>query len=69
MDDNGLNVLYKTNGNERYPDFKLYKMIARCVHKHTPQSQLDRPEFSKFVIPNSPKGEQIFNIDTLPSYI
>jgi hypothetical protein len=69
LDDNGRNVLYKTNGNERYPDFKLYKMIARCVHKHTPQSQLDRPEFSKFIIPNSPKGEQIFNIDTLPSYI
>jgi len=69
IDDNGINVLYKTNGNERYPDFKLYKMIARCVHNHTPQSQLDRPEFSKFVIPNSPKGEQIFNIDILPSYI
>lgn len=68
-DDNGLNVLYKTNGNERYPDFKLYKMIARCVHKHTPQSQLDRPEFSKFVIPSSPKGEQIINIDAFPSYI
>jgi len=26
-DDNGLNILYKKNGDERYPDFKLYKMI------------------------------------------
>jgi hypothetical protein len=69
LDDNGRNVLYKTSGVERYPDFKLYKMIARCVHNHTPQMQLDRPEFSKFSIPNGPKGEHIFNIDLLPSYI
>jgi hypothetical protein len=70
IDDNGINVLYKNNGVERYPDFKLYKMIARCVHKHTPHSQLQRPEFSKFMISpkNIPKGESIINIDTFPSY-
>ncbi|NCA20779.1 MAG: signal recognition particle-docking protein FtsY, partial [Crocinitomicaceae bacterium] len=34
LDDNGKNVLYKRNGQERYPDFKLYKMIARTVHRH-----------------------------------
>jgi hypothetical protein len=70
MDDNGINVLYKNNGAERYPDFKLYKMIARHVHKHTPNAQLDRPEFSKFIISNKnvPKSEQIINIDDLPSY-
>ena len=70
MDDNGINVLYKNNGAERYPDFKLYKMIARHVHKHTPIAQLDRPEFSKFIISNKnvPKSEQIMNIDDLPSY-
>ena len=70
-DDNGVNVLYKNNGVERYPDFKLYKMIARCVHNHTPVAQLERPEFSKFVCQknNLPKGESIINIDDLPSYI
>ena len=31
------NILYKKNGDERYPDFKLYKMIARTVHNHTPE--------------------------------
>jgi len=68
LDDNGINVLYKNNGVERYPDFKLYKMIARYVHKHTPASQLERPEFSKFIISNKniPKSEQIINIDELP---
>ena len=24
-DDSGKNILYKSNGEERYPDFKLYK--------------------------------------------
>ena len=71
IDDNGVNVLYKNTGVERYPDFKLYKMIARCVHNHTPVAQLERPEFSKFVCQknNLPKGESIINIDDLPSYI
>jgi hypothetical protein len=70
-DDNGINVLYKNNGAERYPEFKLYKMIARCVHNHTPNAQLDRPEFSKFVINKNgvSKGEQIIDIDELPSYV
>jgi hypothetical protein len=49
-DDKGRNVLYKTNGDERYPDFKLYKMIARTVHKHTPQEQLKREMFSKYLV-------------------
>ena len=68
-DDNGLNVLYKKNGDERYEDFKLYKMIARSVHKHIPQIQLKRPEFNKFFIEGKkiPKAEiiNIMNIDLL----
>ena len=70
IDDNGVNVLYKNNGVERYPDFKLYKMIARYVHKHTPIAQLERKEFCKFMIPNKniPKSEPIINIDELPCY-
>jgi hypothetical protein len=48
-DDNGKNVLYKKNGEERYPGFKLYKMIARTVHQHTPENQLEFPYFSQFV--------------------
>ena len=71
IDDNGINVLYKNNGSERYPDFKLYKMIARCVHKHTPVAQLERPEFNKFLVGKNVinKNEQVINIDELPSYI
>jgi hypothetical protein len=75
IDDNGVNILYKNNGDERYPDFKLYKMIARCVHNHTPQSQLEREEFKKYLVSNKNTiGKQgnndiNINIDELPSYI
>ncbi len=44
-DDNGINMLYKKDGEDRYPDFKLYKMITRTVHHHTPINQLKRPLF------------------------
>jgi hypothetical protein len=66
-DDNGRNVLYKNNGVERYPNFKLYKMIARCVHNHTPVAQLERSEFSQFCINKNgvPKGEHVMNIDDM----
>ena len=70
LDDNGLNILYKNTGIERYPDFKLYKMIARCVHKHTPQNQLERPEFKSYITNKNSisKTDQVINIDNIPSF-
>jgi hypothetical protein len=53
LDDNRKNVLYKKNGEERYPEFKLYKMIARTVHQHTPEAQLSFPFFSQFAVPST----------------
>jgi len=50
-DDEGKNILYKRNGSERYPGFKLYKMIARTVHQHTPEAQLQDPWFQRFIVP------------------
>ena len=47
-DDNGVNILYKKNGEERYPDFKLYKMIARLVHNHLPETQFSHECFKKY---------------------
>jgi hypothetical protein len=71
LDDKGINIIYKTNGVERYPDFKLYKMIARCVHNHTPQAQLERPEFDKFSKFNGDikNIDEIINIDKIPSHV
>lgn len=58
MDDNGKNILYKKNGEERYPNFKLYKMIARTVHNHSPETQLDDNLFRDFKL-TSAKWEKI----------
>jgi len=70
LDDSGINILYKNNGVERYPDFKLYKMIARCVHNHTPQAQLERPEFKQFIVTKNkvPADKIVINIDNIPSF-
>ena len=68
LDDKGINMLYKNNGTDRYPDFKLYKMISRCVHKHTPQAQLDRPEFKSFSNFKGDVPNDVIDIDKIPVY-
>lgn len=72
-DDKGVNILYKNNGMERYPDFKLYKMISRLVHNHTPENQLKRKDFQQFIINKNKitkqdKKENIVNIDNFTIY-
>ena len=69
LDDKGINLLYKNNGVDRYPEFKLYKMIARCVHNHTPQAQLERPEFKSFEYNKKDIPSEVIDIDSFPSYI
>jgi hypothetical protein len=68
-----MNILYKNNGQERYPDFKLYKMISRCVHNHTPQAQLERKEFAQFSVNKNVVSKvdatKIVNIDAIPAFI
>ena len=67
-DDNSRNVLYKSSGKERYPDFKLYKMIARTVHGHVPSKVIENEYFSKFIITKKKitKNKLIMNIDKYP---
>ena len=52
LDDKGVNMLYKGNGVDRYPDFKLYKMIARSVHNHTPTNVLKKEFFNHLLSPH-----------------
>uniref|UniRef100_A0A6C0JR64 Protein kinase domain-containing protein n=1 Tax=viral metagenome TaxID=1070528 RepID=A0A6C0JR64_9ZZZZ len=68
LDDNDKNILYKHDGRERYPNFKLYKMIARTVHKHTPQDQLNFPLFQQFLVKKD-TIDNIMDIDAMPRYI
>ena len=71
FDDKNKNILYKNDGSERYPDFKLYKMIARTVHKHTPQNVIKKTVFDKYHIAKKKinNTSSIFNIDELPILI
>jgi len=66
-DDNNVNILYKKNGEERYPDFKLYKMIARLVHNHTPEKQFGHECFKKYIIKQKPKT--VMDIDKIKNLV
>lgn len=65
-DDKNKNVLYKRNGEERYPDFKLYKMIARTVTKHTPENQLNREFFKEYLVDAC--DDEIIDLDRIERY-
>ena len=75
LDDNGKNILYKRSGEERYPNFKLYKMIARTVHKCRPEDQLKEGIFAQFEYDDTKDNDtdndtnNIINIDLLPTYV
>ena len=73
LDYKGRNVIIKNNGEERYEDFKLYKMIARTVHDHIPKAQLSRDIFSQHITKNTKmkkgKTKMVVNIDLIPSYV
>jgi hypothetical protein len=71
QDDYGKNILYKRTGEERYPSFKLYKMMSRIVHKHRPQLQLNETFFSQFESTKNLTGasaKKCININLLPKY-
>jgi len=70
-DDKDRNILYKTHGEERYPSFKLYKMIARTVHRHTPEAQLKRDIFSNYKVSRKslPRKVKLVDIDKIPVLI
>ena len=57
-DDNNRNVLYKSNGSDKYPGFKLYRMITRIVHRHIPEDQFDHPCFNKYQICVNEKNKE-----------
>jgi len=84
MDDKGRNVLYKSSGEERYPDFKLYKMISRSVHNHIPANEIHNAIFDEYKITlkkykkhaalaakflkEGKNTHILINVDTLPCY-
>lgn len=67
MDDSNGHIMYKSSGEERYPGFKLYKMIARRVHNHIPEKQFIHEAFQWFKIQRKriPPKTQIIDIDAM----
>ena len=65
-DDKERNILYKNNGEERYPDFKLYKMIARTVNNKEPHKAMDHIFFSNYRVGRKKiKKQKVINIDEM----
>ena len=61
--------MYKNSGEERYPEFKLYKMIARTIHKAVPSDQLENDIFKKYVTSKKKlnKSAKVMNLDAIPN--
>jgi len=62
LDDSGKNVLYKSNGEERYPNFKLYIMIAKYVNRHVPENYLSDELFASFVCTAAPTNVPVMRV-------
>jgi|TARA_B110000285_G_scaffold30781_1_gene31584 hypothetical protein len=69
LDDKKRNVLYKNNGDERYPEFKLYKMIARTVHNAIPCEQIQNDIFKTYITSKKKinKNNKIIHFDKIPN--
>ena len=50
IDDEGRNILVEPSGEERFPDFDLYKHVAAYVHGAVPALQFSNPAFDRFQV-------------------
>lgn len=64
-DDEGRNMLYKKTGEERYPGFKLYRMIARKVTRHVPAEVLEDSWFVGYRLHPKKARKLLGNVDTM----
>jgi hypothetical protein len=62
QDDGGRNVLRKPDGEERYPDFDLYKAIAADVHRAVPARQIERGLFTGYKVGAAPASESVYDL-------
>ena len=63
---------YNRRGGERYPGFKMYKMIARNKHNAVPAAQLADPAFAGYRVVAARAGAKalprraVIDIDAIP---
>lgn len=67
-DDNGKNVLRTPAGEERYPDFDLYRALAAEVHNAMPKVQVEKALFSQFrcAAKDIPADTQVYELILAP---
>ena len=69
-------MLYTEDGKDRYPYFKLYKMIAKTVHNHVPKNEIENELFHPFILTDTKntvfktikKEDTFMDIDIIPDY-
>ena len=63
LDDAGKSILRTPKGEERYPDFDLYRALASDVHRAVPMKQIDSALFAgyKFTGP-VPESEKVYSV-------
>lgn len=62
--DFGENILINSSGEEKYPDFDLYTIIAQGCHDAIPAKQLEKKPFSHFrILKNEiPTGQVVYSL-------
>jgi hypothetical protein len=64
LTDKGENVLWDPDGEDRFPDFRLYEVIARECHGAVPSEQFAKPAFAAFEVGAAavPEGVKVYNL-------
>jgi hypothetical protein len=62
IDDEGKNIFTCPNGNERFPDFDLYKHIAEFVHGAVPSKQFFTPAFQVFRVEEEAISGKVYSL-------
>jgi hypothetical protein len=64
VDDSGENILIEADGEEKFPDFGLYRHIAAHVHSAVPAQQFSKPAFDQFQVAEKdmPTGQRIWHL-------
>lgn len=63
LDNEGNNILWDGENNERFPDFELYVHISEKCRNAIPKDQLYKKPFSKFMIKSLPKDvNKVYNL-------
>lgn len=64
LTDKGENVLWDQDDEDRFPDFRLYEVIARECHGAVPSEQFAKPAFAAFEVGTDavPEGAKVYNL-------